>query len=58
MFVKNMLLAGEQVIILYLIAAVGFITDKAGLFTEKTAKKWNKDLQFREKRVYCLSLCC
>lgn len=39
MFVKNMLLAGEQVIILYLIAAVGFITDKAGLFTEKTAKK-------------------
>lgn len=39
MFVKNMLLAGEQVIILYLIAAVGFVADKVGFFPEKTAKK-------------------
>ena len=33
-----MLLAGEQVIILYLIAAVGFVADKVGFFPEKTAK--------------------
>ena len=39
MFVQNMLLAGEQVIILYLIAAVGFVADKVGFFPEKTAKK-------------------
>lgn len=39
MFLKNMLLAGEQVIILYLIAAVGFVADKVGFFPEKTAKK-------------------
>lgn len=38
MFLKNMLLAGEQVIILYLIAAVGFVADKVGFFPEKTAK--------------------
>ncbi len=39
MFLKNMLLAGEQVIILYVIAAVGFVADKVGFFPEKTAKK-------------------
>ncbi len=38
MFLQNMLLAGEQVIILYLIAAVGFVADKVGFFPEKTAK--------------------
>lgn len=39
MFVNNMLIAAEQVAILYLIAAVGFIMDKIGWFTESTAKK-------------------
>lgn len=37
-FLENMTVAAEQVIILYLIVAVGFAADKAGVFTEKTAK--------------------
>lgn len=38
MFFKNMMLAAEQVGILYIIVAVGFFADKFGLYTEKTAK--------------------
>lgn len=38
MFLQNVSVAATQVIILYLIAAVGLIADKLGLFTEKTAK--------------------
>lgn len=34
-----MLLAAKQVAILYILVAVGFIADKTGLFTEKTALK-------------------
>lgn len=33
------MLTGKQVIILYVLVAVGFIADKTGLFTEKTALK-------------------
>ncbi len=39
MFLKNVLIAGEQVIILYIMAAVGVVAAKTGVFTEKTAKK-------------------
>ncbi len=39
MFLKNVFIAGEQVIILYIMAAVGVIAAKTGVFTEKTAKK-------------------
>ncbi len=38
MFFENVLTAGEQVIILYVIVAIGFISDKVGFFTEKVAK--------------------
>lgn len=38
MFLSNMAVAAEQVAILYLIVAVGFIADKFGVFNEKTAK--------------------
>ena len=34
-----MKLAATQVCILYIMVAVGFITDRIGLFTEKTALK-------------------
>ena len=39
MFYQNMLIAAKQVIMLYIIASVGFISDKTGIFPEKTAKK-------------------
>ncbi len=39
MFLINMLVAAEQVAILYLIAAVGVIADKTGVYTEDVAKK-------------------
>ena len=39
MFLKNVLIAGEQVIILYIMAAVGVIAAKTRLFTEDKAKK-------------------
>ena len=39
MFLKNVLIAGEQVIILYIMAAVGVIAAKTRVFTEDTAKK-------------------
>lgn len=45
LFFSNALLAGKQVLILYIIAAIGFITDKTGLFTESTSRKAN-DLLF------------
>jgi predicted permease len=38
MFLNNMLLAAEQVAILYLIVAVGVVADRTGLFTESTAR--------------------
>ncbi len=38
MFFNNMLVAAEQVAILYIIVAVGIIADKTNLFTEKTAR--------------------
>jgi len=41
----NALIAGKQVLILYIIAAVGFVTDKTGLFTESVSRKTN-DLLF------------
>ncbi len=37
-FFSNMKVAAEQVIVLYLIVAVGFVADKSKIFTEKTAK--------------------
>lgn len=37
-FFDNMLLAAEQVAILYVIVAIGVLGDKTGLFTEKTAR--------------------
>lgn len=39
MFFQNMLIAAEQVAILYIMAAIGVIADKAGVFTESTARK-------------------
>lgn len=45
LFLQNCLIAAEQVIILYIIVAVGFIADKKGVFTEKTARAAN-DLLF------------
>ncbi len=39
MFFKNVLIAGEQVIILYLMAGIGVIAAKTGVFTENTARK-------------------
>lgn len=38
MFLKNMATAAEQVFILYIIVAVGFIADRLHIFTEKTAR--------------------
>ena len=45
LFFQNCLIAAEQVVILYLIVAVGFIADKKKVFTEKTARAAN-DLLF------------
>ena len=45
MFVENLLATAQQVIILYILIAVGFFADKAGLYTEK-ASKLNTDLLF------------
>lgn len=39
MFLENVKQAAEQVAVLYVMVAVGFICDKVGLFTEKTARK-------------------
>lgn len=45
MFLQNMLVAAQQVIILYIMVAVGFICDKTGIYTEKAARLTN-DLLF------------
>lgn len=45
MFFQNMSMAAQQVAILYLIVAVGFIADRFGIFKEKAAKMSN-DLLF------------
>lgn len=45
LFFQNCLIAAQQVVILYLIVAVGFVSDKLGVFTEKTARAAN-DLLF------------
>ena len=45
LFFQNCMIAAQQVVILYLIVAVGFIADKKGIFTEKTARAAN-DLLF------------
>ena len=45
LFLQNCLIAGKQVLILYIIVAVGFVADKLGVFTQKTAKASN-DLLF------------
>ena len=39
MFLQNILIAAEQVAILYIMAAIGVICDKTGIYTEKTGKK-------------------
>lgn len=39
MFLQNVRIAAEQVAILYIIAVIGLICDKAGIYTESTAKK-------------------
>lgn len=45
LFLQNMQTAAQQVFILYIIVAVGFIADRIGVFTEKTARACN-DLMF------------
>ena len=45
MFLNNMATAAQQVLILYLIVAVGFVADRSKVFTQDTAKKSN-DLLF------------
>lgn len=45
LFFSNMTTAARQVIILYIIVAAGFICDRLGVFTQKTAKASN-DLLF------------
>lgn len=45
MFFQNVIAAGQQVLILYLIVAVGFICDKTKVYTEKAARLTN-DLLF------------
>ena len=45
MFIQNMSMAAQQVAILYLIVAVGFIADRIGIFKQTTAKLSN-DLLF------------
>lgn len=39
MFLQNVGIAGRQVLILYLIVAVGFLADKCKVFTEPTARR-------------------
>lgn len=39
MFLENVKTIAEQVVMLYIIAGVGFVADKTGIFTEKSAKK-------------------
>lgn len=46
LFLGNALVAAKQVLILYIMVAVGFICDKTGLFTEKTARGTNSLLFF------------
>lgn len=46
LFFGNAFIAAKQVLILYIMIAVGFICDKTGLFTEKTAKGTNPLLFF------------
>ena len=38
MFIENLLTAAQQVAILYILVAVGFIADKTGIYTEKAAR--------------------
>lgn len=45
LFLQNMQTAAQQVMILYVIVAVGFLADKLKIFTEKTARASN-DLMF------------
>lgn len=45
LFLQNMGAAAGQVLVLYIIAAVGFIADRFNVFTEKTARATN-DLMF------------
>lgn len=40
-FFQNVLAAGQQVLILYLIVAVGFVCDRTGIYTEKAARLTN-----------------
>ena len=46
LFLGNALIAAKQVLILYIMIAVGFVCDKTGLFTEKTARGTNSLLFF------------
>lgn len=41
MFLQNVISAATQVLILYIIVAVGFICDRTGIYTEKAAKLTN-----------------
>ena len=41
LFWQNCLIAAKQVVILYLIVAAGYVCDKTGVFTEKTARASN-----------------
>ena len=45
MFLTNMTMAAQQVIILYLLVAVGFIADRLHVFGQETSKRSN-DLLF------------
>ncbi len=45
MFAENLIIAAKQVLILYILVAVGFVCDKTGLFKEKAARLSN-DLLF------------
>lgn len=45
LFFQNCLIAGKQVLILYIIVAAGYVCDRTGIFTEKTARASN-DLLF------------
>lgn len=45
LFIENMVTAAQQVLILYIMIAVGFICDKTGLYQEKAARMTN-DLLF------------
>lgn len=45
MFFQNVLISANQVAILYVLVAIGFVCDKTGLYKEKTARQTN-DLLF------------